>query len=320
MISHDFTSDYFPSAAVPSKRDLQAFTKAIHSELLAATLEGERGLVNAVSKELLKSMRLILSKVETMIATGSESSKIAPSSNSPNSQATFSRNSQQEHNAQLVVLLFNLRDGLEKLRPQVVKAVQDATSGASHGSVDSSPQGDTQQPSYTWVGNDVDEIVALALTLVDEVLTRQLLFPLVDALTNYVRTLLLGLLKEGVTLSATSSQIPAKATKLGSADAEVDGSTPATDCSRSVQVLVKQFPELVRAFLETLPRCAPVIAATEEFGLRILANFVSVVAMVRPVTEQMRLRTAKDMSTLEQLLFTTSPISDENCPVVKEFK
>ena len=50
-------------------------------------------------------------------------------------------------------------------------------------------------------------------------------------------------------------------------------------------------------------------------------SYVTVAALLRPVTEALRLRTTKDMAALEQLLSSLCTLSRPNdCPVLREFR
>ena len=60
---------------------------------------------------------------------------------------------------------------------------------------------------------------------------------------------------------------------------------------------------MIRSHLTPMAKCPAVLAATEEFCLRILAGYVTTVSLLRPVNEMSRLRTAKDMAVLEALVF-----------------
>ena len=99
------------TAAIPSKRDLQALTKALQAELVTAVIESDIGLVAASCKEFTKATQLMLSKIEGMVINSPETRKIS-------SQNSFSRTSQQEHNGQLFVLLMQFKDALEKIPAQ----------------------------------------------------------------------------------------------------------------------------------------------------------------------------------------------------------
>ena len=115
------------SAAVPSKRDLQSLVKVFLQEISSAAIDGDVGLVRSVCKETTKSIRLLLSKVEGIISSHPDTRKIVPGTGT----TPFVRNSYQDHNVQLIVLLANLRESLDNLAGQVLKLVQDTSSSSA---------------------------------------------------------------------------------------------------------------------------------------------------------------------------------------------
>lgn len=297
------------TAAVPSKRDLLALTKALHTELVSAAIESEVGLVRAVCREAHKAVQLMVTKVEGMILNSPEAQRISPLNN-------FAKTSSQEHNALLVSLLAQLKEALDKMPLQVLKAAQEAP-GSSLGVAfmaageDAGMEGTgvaSAEATLAGVLAELNGLAAASSATVEELTSRQLLAPLVSALSAHVKTVLFGLPKEGVAQAQT--QAPSS-----SASAEVE-------CSRAVQTAVKQLPELIKAHLAGLPKSPLVVEATEELCLRVMHAYVSAASLVRPVTEASRLRTAKDMAALEVVVSTCAPGVNlkEACPVLQEFK
>jgi hypothetical protein len=135
--------------APPSKRDLQTLTKALLTELTAAAVDGDAGLVRALCKECVhKSITLFLSKIESSISNHPETKRIQPLNTPANAGANaataaagaagggvggFVRNSYQDNNVQLLMLLFHLRETVEKFPSQVLKSVQDNYNAGSSG-------------------------------------------------------------------------------------------------------------------------------------------------------------------------------------------
>jgi hypothetical protein len=137
--------------APPSKRDLQTLTKAITLELTSVALDGDSGLMKALCKECVsKSIALFLSKIESSISSHPETRRIQPltgaqaavvsqnsvpqttilgamgsGGSSGGGVGTFSRNAYQEINVQLMMLLFHLREAVEKFPAQIGKAIQE---------------------------------------------------------------------------------------------------------------------------------------------------------------------------------------------------
>ena len=295
--------------AVPSKRDLQALFKAIQSELVSASVEGDLTLLKTTCKEMQKSIHLVVTKVEGMTMTGLDSKKMS-------AQNSFAKTHQQEHNCQLVILLSQLKESLEKLPTSVVKEAMDtpgsslaaAVTAAAAANVDSLNPG---QSPHEVMYDDLSESIKGAVSYVEDLAVKQLLYPLVDSMTAYIRSVLTGLLKEGITSNPM----------VAVSDDDVE-------CSLAAQTIVQQVPEMLKSHLLSLPKSQAVVAATEEFCLRVLASYISVAALVRPVNEMSRMRTAKDMAAIEAVVLpycvtsaAGSKASTEiSCPVNREFK
>ena len=278
------------TAAIPSKRDMQALIKALQSELAMAAVEGDHagGLLRVVCKEAVKSVQLMVSKVESMVVNTMDAKKIvvqgvAPTAGAPASTAVLNasgRTSPQEHNAQLVALLAQLREALLRMPAQVLTAAAAGNKGL-----------DEDVVAMAHKQTVMSKVLWTALACIDEMTGRQLLAPLVDAITGYLKGVLMPLLKEGVAATTTST-----------AHNNNDSSSVQVDCSRAVQQLTKQLPDLAKTYLLSLAKCPAVSAAASELGLRILHLYVTVASLVRPVNESLRLRTAKDMSAIEAVV------------------
>jgi hypothetical protein len=96
-----------------------------------------------------------------------------------------------------------------------------------------------------------------------------------------------------------------------------------TECSKPVQTFIKQLPELVKTYITTLSNCPATLLANQEFGLRILHVYVTIASLIRPVTEQSRLRMARDMGAIEACLAASGispPVGADRNPVILEFR
>lgn len=290
--------------AVPSKRDLQALFKALQAELVSAAVEGDLTMLKGTCKEMQKSVHLLVTKVEAMTLTGLDSKKMAH-------QNGFARTHQQEHNCQLIVLLYQLKESLEKLPALVVKDAMDTPGSSLAAAVAAVAATNSAEPTrrsapspHEQIFEDLTDSVNHAVSYVDDLSTRQLLYPLVDSMMTYVRGVLLGLLKEGVTTAAPLGQV---------ANDDVE-------CSRSALLVIQHIPEMLKAHLLSLPKSPGVVSATEEFCLRVMSAYISVAALLRPVSELSRLRTAKDMAAIEAVVMPFCSAETFSCPVAKEFK
>lgn len=289
-------------AAVPSKRDLQTFLTVAQSELVAVIVESDPSLLKNACKELGKAVRFLLTKAEGMILVGPDAKKVS-------SQHSFARTSQQEHNGQLVGLLTQLRESLAKLSGQVSKVASEnlqqmpmsglmlnmvsTTSSGVHSQTQLQTQMDSLQTELADYLNGV-------IAIIDDLIVSQLVMPIVDYLAGYCRGIIVGLLKEGAAVADDNS------------------------CSRAVQSLVRQVPELVKSHLQSLPKCRAVSLGTHELMLRLQATFVSAASLLRPLSDATRMRTAVDMAAIELLVNEHHQGLEqqltERCPVSTEFK
>lgn len=258
------------TAAVPSKRDLMSFVKAVQAELVDAANEGDAGLIRFVCRELAKAVQLLTTKIEGMVQTTPDTKKMDPSKN-------FARSAPQDHNYQLMVLLTQLRDAVEKLPLQVVKLLDEIGASA-----------DTDQRLKD-IQLAISSSNSVSIERIDNLAGRLLIAPLVDAISEYFRGVILGLYKEGN--SAPSAALPRET-----------GETQDGDCSRTIQAVLAQFPEAVRLHLLSLPRHPAVLWGVDEACKRIMVLYVSTVVLIRPMTELTRLRTSAEMTAIELMI------------------
>jgi len=93
------------------------------------------------------------------------------------------------------------------------------------------------------------------------------------------------------------------------------------ECSVAVQTVVKHLPIMLQQHLLCLPKCRVVDACLEEVYVRTLHTYLTVAALLRPVSEACRLRTTKDLTALEMLLSGLYAMPQPQlCPVLRECK
>ena len=102
-----------------------AWIKVITGEIASVYTESEDSLIVMVCKECIKSVDLFLSKVEDMIYNGNEIKQV----NQNPQNGTFIKNSHQDHNTQLLILLTNLRNEIEKLPSHVLRIALETSTG-----------------------------------------------------------------------------------------------------------------------------------------------------------------------------------------------
>jgi hypothetical protein len=278
------------TAAVPSKRDLLALTKAIHAEFSTALIESDVGLVQLVSREFLKTVKLMLSKIEGMVLHTSESRALAAANN-------FARTHAQVHNSSLLVLLVQLKEALQKIPGQVQTAGADAASSVLMSSSSSIGGGGSSQTgggapgssalssaSTTLLQQDVKDIeraVGLAVHWIEDLAQRQILEPIVSVISGFVTSALVLMQKEGVVGALPGASAPSPATGPGTpAAGGYTGKAPASaqqeaslECSAAVQSLLKHLPVILKTHLFSLPKCDAVARATEEVYVSALLKF-----------------------------------------------
>ena len=89
-------------AAVPSRHDLQAFTKAIQTELLTVYQEGDKDLITLVCSQVIKATQLLTTKVEGLVLT-------SPDALRQNRAADFQRTHDQvSHMPSTIVMTITL--------------------------------------------------------------------------------------------------------------------------------------------------------------------------------------------------------------------
>lgn len=179
-------------------------------------------------------------------------------------------------------------------------------------------------------------VVKPAHAAIDGLVMSALVAPTVLMVASYTKSVLFRLPAEGSSGVKTNP-------RAGDVDeALLQG------CSQAVSRAIAELPALLSTYFGSLPRAGtvggsgstpqkreeqwrfPATAwATEQLCLHIMSSYVSAAALVRPINEAWRLRTAKELSALEHAMSTYSGLninSDLNhgdvdaCPVYQEFR
>jgi len=291
--------------------------KVAQTEISQCFVEGDIQLVKSVCKECFKSIELFLSKVEGMVYSGPEVLNISTE------KSVFVKNQFQDHNSQLVLLLVNLTETLDKLPNQIVRVVNESPSASAFDSSFASSVSDTYSSKYQSLDNNshkseskvvalksiLNDVVSKCQKRINNLLSEQLLVPVIDSLTTYVRSHLLGGLKEGSLKTTGGKQQTEAITK---------------DPSKTMQSLIKLLPGLLRCYLQSLANHPTVSSAIEEFVARMECLFVSISALANPMNKQSIASILADASALEQYLTSIKTDSQHqltmDCPIHKEFK
>lgn len=360
-------------AAIPSKRDLLTLIRAIQQEYVTVATEStDLSFIGLVNREFLKTVRLMLTKMEGMIisngadvrriattASGSGGAGASAAAGSHHSVAnstgtpSFVRTAPQDHNAQCFVLLGQLREALQKLPMQVIQHLDDPATGTgldggkgdlgktpmktpstvpdssrkalaggvseAGGSSGTSANGNGNSVFVDNVLREITRATEQACTELDELASRHIVEPLLSLLTEYSLSILSQLHRESVITSQGQSKTVGGKGGNDAMDLTIENSL-------AVQALVRQLPVLLKTYLFSLPKVAGstlLDEAGEELASRLLMLYMSLASMSRPMTEAVRLRTAKDLSALEMLLSQQFPhvsSSNKHSPVMREFR
>ena len=348
------------TAAVPSKRDVQELMKAVSTELSASVADGGLSLLRVVCVEANKSVHLILSNIKNMVILPSNDHTLLEISSSHRAgksklgkgahdgvgeghgtggggaTSLFSRSANQEYNLQLLMLLAQLRENLVSL-PQLVGIA------SSSGSSSSAAAASLGVVSSAKLENEVYELVVQpACGLIDEVATTQLVSTIIECTTRYARKRLFELPLER---SGPTSGGATRGEDMNDTDEAV-----LVGCSNAMASLQRELPSLLETFVTSLPfgdsfsktsradtparRQArglfpSTTIAIEQFFLHLMSAYISAAALVRPVDEAWRLRTARDLSALEHalaryggddMLSSLNMGKPDECPVYQEFR
>lgn len=220
----------------------------------------------------------MVNKVEGMILRSPDAHKIVVTvPGTPIPVGTVTRTNPQEHNAQLLSLLVQLRDALEKSPTQILlKNADSAESSLGN-----------QEEDEEVLLNVLVKALSGAIDCIDLVISKQLLAPLVAGIVTHLKGVLLPLLKESFSTAPTRTHVH-------------DESPYGVDSFSPVQALLKVLPEIMKVHMLSLTSCPPVTCAVEELGLRILHLYVTVAALIRSVIYSLYRTEYSHLATTEQ--------------------
>ena len=225
----------------------------------------------------------------------------------------------------------------------MASAVNSSISSSSGGGGGSAGEGEAEKRGKAIEAEITSAVVTPSHAAIDSLVTSSLVAPLVLSASSYVKSVLFHLPSEGAVGASISTDA---APSSGDADeAMLQG------CSTAVSRAIRELPALLDTYFAALPRAGavggsgggkltpqkreeqkrfPATAwAIEQLCLHIMASYISSAALVRPINEAWRLRTARELSALEHAMSTSSGLnitSDLNqgdveaCPVYQEFR
>lgn len=254
-------------------------------EFTTGLVEGDSGLVQLICREFLKTVRLMLTKIEGMVMHTADTRTLSTAAGG------FARSHAQQHNANLLQLLVQFKELLQKIPGKVRAAGIEASTSllapsatTSSGGNASSSVGTNSSNAATLAAASVREMekaVEDAVCWIEEVADKHIMQPVVTLLSGYVTSVVVGMHKEGIVGgggvgaspavaagSASKSTATPSSTYTGKAPVNNPAAEATLECSGAVQSLAKNLPVLLRAHLLSLPKCDAVVRAAEEVHVR----------------------------------------------------
>ena len=288
------------TSAVPSKRDISSFTAAIRLELVHVFLESDLGLLRLLSREVLRAVSLLMTKLEGLVSSTAEVFRIQFK------EGTCIRNSQQENNFLIAVLLIGLCDSLQILPIEVLKQAQES-GGEPRRSVTAQEAFKAEALDIMRAGATDSSIAAIQRNLCEVVM-----MPTVNAVSHFTKECLITLI--------TNDPLPSTGFKRSGVG------VGSTSCSPTIRGLELIFPAVVKAHIQSLPQSKIAEDVMEEVCLRLITHFVSIASMVRPFSESVRASALADIAVVEALVKCSANVAKQlentNCanPVTRELR
>ena len=263
------------TSAVPSKRDISSFIAAIRQELVNVFIESDLGLLRLLTREVLRAVSLLLTKLEALVSSTADVFRIQFK------EGMCIRNSQQENNFLIAVLLMGLCDSLQLLPIEVLKQAQES-GGEPRRSV-------TAQEAFKAESLDIIKAGAseLSIAAIQRNLCEVVTMPILNAVSHFTKECLLTLI--------TNDPLPSAGLKRSGVGI---GSIACSPTARGLELI---FPAVVRAHIQSLPASKVTEEVLEEVSFRMITHFISIASMVRPFTESVRASVLADITVIEAL-------------------
>ncbi|KAE9027859.1 hypothetical protein PR003_g12643 [Phytophthora rubi] len=283
-------------ASPPGRSDMQTLSRTIFSELEQAGQDPI--LLDGALQQVRKAVNLFCSNVKRIMHQGKAAAVTMPS---------FGRTPAQAHNVGLMNVLSMLGDALEEVGNRV------EISAASN----ASPAG-TASP----VASATNPITTGAVTLKEaKLLCSKDLTPCREMITELEYALLgfylqaLAVLLEGIFAKMHDESFgdqsgPTRMANSGDAPRSTGGfrSSQGTSGSKYMQEFCNAFAVILEEHLRRLPIASFATKCLADFVERLISVFIRHASLVRPLTENGKLRLANDMAQLELRLENIVPL------------
>ncbi|KAK1941692.1 Conserved oligomeric Golgi complex subunit 5 [Phytophthora citrophthora] len=283
-------------ASPPGRSDMQTLSRTMFSELEQAGQDSV--LLDGALQQVRKSVNLFCSNVKRIMHQGKAAAATMPS---------LGRTPAQAHNVGLMNVLSLLDDAVE----EVGKRVEAAATNNGAQAAKTTPVTATADPITTGVVTPKEAKALCTKTLAP---CREMLGDLEYALMGYYLQALAVLLENIFSKMHDESfgdqSAAARVAALGDAPRSSGGPRPSqnTGGSKYMQEFINAFAVILEEHLRRLPIAAFATKCLEDFVERLISVFIRHASLLRPLTENGKLRLANDMAQLELRLEHIVPL------------
>ncbi|EGZ20777.1 hypothetical protein PHYSODRAFT_493513 [Phytophthora sojae] len=287
-------------ASPPGRSDMQTLSRTIFSELEQAGQDPV--LLDGALQQVRKAVNLFCTNVKRIMHQGKAAAATLPS---------FGRTPAQAHNVGLMNVLSMLNDALEEVGNRIETSATGNQTGAASA-----------------VSSATDSITNGVVTLKEaKMLCSRNLAPCREMITELEYALLgfylqaLAVLLEGIFAKMHDESFGdqsgvARVANSGGAPRSTGGlrSSQGTSGSKYMQEFSNAFAVVLEEHLRRLPIASFATKCLAEFVERLISVFIRHASLVRPLTENGKLRLANDMAQLELRLENIVPLRNVGAP------
>lgn len=247
-----------------------------------------------VCNVVLKTTKLLMTKVEGMIINGSpDGDKILTDKAGLVSRT---RNSVQDHNALLVNLLLQCIDAFECIPEAVMKVYQQHQDSSVLGNKTYTHRQKSESKACKLMREALTDGLVSSIAAMKELLVPQLFEPILSRCLAYSRTILVGVLFEGL----SGSLVPANGVGVPNNTKNSNSNDEFQASSTAMTTLLKQIPVLIQTHLNSFsPKHSLVSDVLQQFCTRIVLMAISITSLVRPVSLSSNQRVITDLCALD---------------------
>ncbi|OWZ16665.1 Conserved oligomeric Golgi complex subunit [Phytophthora megakarya] len=287
-------------ASPPGRSDMQTLSRTIFSELEQAGQDPV--LLDGALQQVRKAVNLFCANVKRIMHQGKAAAATMPS---------FGRTPAQAHNVGLMNVLSLLDDAVEEIENRVEKAA--TTSGTQAGTTASLPSAD----SGVVTPKEAKALCSNNLTPCREMI-GELEYALLGYYLQALAVLLEGIFAKMHDESFGDQSAVSRVLTSGDAPRSSGGfrSSQGSSGSKFIQEFNSAFAIILEEHLRRLPIAAFATKCLADFVERLISVFIRHASLLRPLTENGKLRLANDMAQLELRLEHIVPL--QNVGVIYE--